>query len=262
MHRRHAGDRLQHTSGFKRDLRYWMHISIYRKVLGLLEQRGELTSRRKQAAIQTLWPKVRSFARAYPREAAEVVDWIYSLDPGFVPPVRPALALGLQAAGFATTERLLRFPVPAAMMPPDATDPGKPAGGCGRALRRFLFSRLDRGTEVYVRDLVTALSAHAIDSTIIAATDGSYNRYTWNGVEVVRYPIDATEIPKVRDRSVRKRRTMFQELVESASPDLFHLHSWTSGAGLRHLRRSRAWTFPASSRCTCHRRSACAARCS
>lgn len=109
VHRRHAGDRLQHTSGFKRDLRYWMHISIYRKVLGLLEQRGELTSRRKQAAIQTLWPNVRSFARAYPREAAEVVDWIYSLDPGFVPPVRPALALAYRLLGFATTERLLRF---------------------------------------------------------------------------------------------------------------------------------------------------------
>ncbi len=131
------------------------------------------------------------------------------------------------------------------MMPPDATDPGKP----GRRLRvvhcvGFYFPDSTGGTEVYVRDLVTALSAHAIDSTIIAATDGSYNRYTWNGVEVVRYPIDATEIPKVRDRSVRKRRTMFQELVESASPDLFHLHSWTSGAGLRHLRQVARMDIP------------------
>lgn len=109
VHRRHAGERLQYTAGFKRDLGYWTHISIYRKVLGLLERRGELTTRRKQAAIRMLWPNVRSFARAYPREAAEVVEWIYRLDPEFVPPVRPALALAYKVLGFATTERLLRL---------------------------------------------------------------------------------------------------------------------------------------------------------
>jgi len=109
VHRRHAGERLQHAAGFKRDLGYWTHISIYRKTLGLLEERGELTPRRKRAAIRMLWPNVRAFARAYPREAAEVVDWIYRLDPEFVPPVRPALAFAYKVLGFATTERLLRL---------------------------------------------------------------------------------------------------------------------------------------------------------
>ncbi|MDB5488346.1 MAG: glycosyltransferase family 2 protein [Reyranella sp.] len=109
VHRRHAGERLQYTAGFKRDLGYWTHISIYRKALGLLEARGELTLRRKRAAIRMLWPNVRSFARAYPREAAEVVDWIYQLDPEFVPPVRPTLALAYKVLGFAATERLLRL---------------------------------------------------------------------------------------------------------------------------------------------------------
>lgn len=109
VHRRHAGERLQYTAGFKRDLGYWTHISIYRKALGLLEARGELTLRRKRAAIRMLWPNVRSFARAYPREAAEVVDWIYKLDPEFVPPVRPTLAFAYKVLGFAATERLLRF---------------------------------------------------------------------------------------------------------------------------------------------------------
>jgi len=131
------------------------------------------------------------------------------------------------------------------MMLPAASAGGRP----GRRLRvvhcvGFYFPDSTGGTEVYVRDLVTALSAHAIDNTIIAATDGAYDRYTWNGVEVVRYPIDAPEIQKVRDRSVRKRRTMFQELVESARPDLFHLHSWTSGAGLRHLRQVARMDIP------------------
>ncbi|WP_428681613.1 glycosyltransferase family 2 protein [Reyranella sp.] len=109
VHRRHAGERLQRTTGFKRDLGYWTHISIYRKTLGLLEQRGELTPRRKRAAIGMLWPNVRSFARAYPNEAAEVVDWIRGLDPDFVPPVRPALAFAYKMLGFAMTERLLAF---------------------------------------------------------------------------------------------------------------------------------------------------------
>lgn len=109
VHRRHAGERLQYTAGFKRDLGYWTYISIYRKALAMLEARGELTLRRKRAAIRTLWPNVRAFARAYPREAAEVVDWIYRLDPEFVPPVRPALALAYKVLGFAMTERLLRL---------------------------------------------------------------------------------------------------------------------------------------------------------
>jgi glycosyltransferase involved in cell wall biosynthesis len=109
VHRRHAGERLQHSAGFQRDLGFWTHISIYRKTLGMLEGRGELTLRRKRAAFRMLWPNVRAFARAYPREAAEVVDWIYRLDPEFVPPVRPALALAYKVLGFATTERLLRL---------------------------------------------------------------------------------------------------------------------------------------------------------
>jgi hypothetical protein len=56
----------------------------------------------------------------------------------------------------------------------------------------FYFPDSMGGTEVYVRDLVTALARHSIDGTIIAATDGSYDRYSWQGVDVVRYPIDAT----------------------------------------------------------------------
>ncbi len=109
VHRRHAGERLQRTSGFRRDLGFWTHISIYRKTLGLLEARGELTLRRKRAAIRMLWPNVRAFAGAYPREAAEILDWIYRLDPEFKPPVRPAIAFAYKWLGFAATERLLRL---------------------------------------------------------------------------------------------------------------------------------------------------------
>ncbi len=109
VHRRHDGDRLQRTTGFKRDLANWTSIAIFRKVLGVLEARGELTLRRKRAAIGTLWAVVRTFAKAYPDEAAEVVDWFHRLDPDFRPPVRPVLSLSYRLLGFARTERLLRL---------------------------------------------------------------------------------------------------------------------------------------------------------
>lgn len=109
VHRRHGRGRLQYTAGFKRDLGYWTYISIFRKVLAMLEEQGELTLRRKRAAIGVLWPNVRTFAKAYPAEAAEIVDWIYRLDPEFKPPVRPVLTLAYRVLGFATTERLLRL---------------------------------------------------------------------------------------------------------------------------------------------------------
>jgi glycosyltransferase involved in cell wall biosynthesis len=108
----------------------------------------------------------------------------------------------------------------------------------------FYFPDSTGGTEVYVRDLVSALSRHSMEGTIVAATDGAYDRYSWNGVDVVRYPIDAPEIQRVRDKDVRRRRTMFQEIVEAVRPDIFHLHSWTSGAGLRHLRQVARMDIP------------------
>ena len=109
VHRQHGGERLQRAAGFRRDLGYWTYISIYRKVLGMLEARGELTLRRKRAAIGVMWPNVRSLAKSYPDEAAEVVDWIHRLDPDFKPPVRPVLAAAYRLLGFAATERLLRL---------------------------------------------------------------------------------------------------------------------------------------------------------
>lgn len=101
----------------------------------------------------------------------------------------------------------------------------------------FYFPDSTGGTEVYVRDLAASLSRRGVDSSIVAATDGAYARYLWNGVNVVRYPIDAADSQRARPHDVRARRTAFQEIVEATRPDLFHLHSWTSGAGLRHLRQ-------------------------
>lgn len=97
----------------------------------------------------------------------------------------------------------------------------------------FYFPESTGGTEVYVRDLVAVLARDSIESTIVAARDGDYTAYPWNDAQVVRYPVDATRT-RIGDGS---SRTKFQQIIETAEPDLFHLHSWTSGAGLEHLRQ-------------------------
>lgn len=110
----------------------------------------------------------------------------------------------------------------------------------------FYFPDSTGGTEVYVRDLVAALSDREIDGMIIAATDQGYDRYTWQGVDVVRYPTDAAAIPaaSVPGERLSVRLSPFQKIVEEAAPDIFHLHSWTSGAGLGHLRQVARMRIP------------------
>jgi len=88
----------------------------------------------------------------------------------------------------------------------------------------FYFPDQVGGSEVYVRDLAAALAERDVESSIIAATDGAYREYPWEGVPVIRYPAHAD-------------RTYFRDLVRRLEPDLFHLHSWTTGAGLEHLRQ-------------------------
>lgn len=109
VHRHHASGRLQKTSGLQRSLAHWTYISIYRKALGMLAASGELTARRKQAAIDHLWPLARNLAKTHPHEARDVVDWIFQLNPQFDPPIRRSLGLAYKVLGFTATERLLRF---------------------------------------------------------------------------------------------------------------------------------------------------------
>jgi glycosyltransferase involved in cell wall biosynthesis len=94
----------------------------------------------------------------------------------------------------------------------------------------FYFPQNVGGSEVYVHDLTTALSRCAVKSTIVAATNRSFERYDWEGTPVLRYPSHWAE---VRENSSGESK--FQELIREADPDIFHLHSWTAGAGLRHL---------------------------
>lgn len=99
----------------------------------------------------------------------------------------------------------------------------------------FYFPDQVGGSEVYVRDLAAALAGRDIESSIIAATDGPFRDYSWEGVPVFRYPSSSAQLRDGGD--TEPHRTAFQNLVDRLRPDLFHLHSWTPGAGLDHLRQ-------------------------
>ncbi len=107
VHRHHERGRLQETSGFRRTLAHWTNIEVYRKAVALLAARGELSPRRRRAAVAYIWPVVRTLAKTEREEAAAAAQWIFDLDPEFVPPVRKSISLGYRMLGFAATERLV-----------------------------------------------------------------------------------------------------------------------------------------------------------
>lgn len=110
----------------------------------------------------------------------------------------------------------------------------------------FYFPESTGGTEVYVRDLTKALLSHSIDGTVIAATNGVADRYRWQDFDVVRYRPDATDnLADDTPGNPALNVTAFQKIVEATKPDVFHLHSWTTGAGLEHLRQAAELGIPA-----------------
>lgn len=94
-------------SGMKAVVAHWTLLGIYRRILGELERRGELTLRRKRAAIKTLWPLAHWIAYTHVDEACDLVRWIHELDPGFQPPESGFLGELYRRLGFRNTERVL-----------------------------------------------------------------------------------------------------------------------------------------------------------
>jgi glycosyltransferase involved in cell wall biosynthesis len=86
----------------------WQMIGIYRRILGLLERRGDLTQRRRRAAAPRIWLEAHHIARVNLREASQIAAWVRRLDPSFVP--GPGLLGRLyQTLGFTTVERILNI---------------------------------------------------------------------------------------------------------------------------------------------------------
>jgi glycosyltransferase involved in cell wall biosynthesis len=109
VHRHHNRGRLQRSTGFTRTLTDWTHIEVYRKAVAMLAVRNDLTTRRKRAAVAQVWPVVRNLAKTQLDAASDTAEWIFELDPDFVPPVRRSLAAAYRVLGFKATERLVRI---------------------------------------------------------------------------------------------------------------------------------------------------------
>jgi len=108
-HRHHAADRLQFPSGMRAVATHLQHVTLYRKVLGRLEEAGQLTERRKRAATKVLWPLAHWIAYTHPHEGAEVARWVRDLDPNFEVPNAGLLGWMYRSLGFEQTERILKW---------------------------------------------------------------------------------------------------------------------------------------------------------
>lgn len=106
-HLHHKRERLQAATGMRSVVTHFQQLTLYRRVLGELASKGELTERRCKASAQILWPLAHWIAYASLDEACETVDWIFQLDPGFQVPECGLLGVLYRRCGFRQTERLL-----------------------------------------------------------------------------------------------------------------------------------------------------------
>lgn len=95
--------------GLRSQVTNWQHLNLYKRILKELEFTGRLTTARRKAACTVLWPLAHWIAINFPKEAAEVVDWIYELDPDFEIPQNGVLGKLYKTLGFKKTERMLRL---------------------------------------------------------------------------------------------------------------------------------------------------------
>jgi glycosyltransferase involved in cell wall biosynthesis len=108
-HRQHTKGRLQFRGGLRAVGTNIQHLYIYRQILNMLDQRGELSPRRRRAACSILWPLAHRVGYSHLDEACEVAEWVFKLDPGFRVPEKGLLGLLYRRTGFRKTELLLRF---------------------------------------------------------------------------------------------------------------------------------------------------------
>ena len=108
-HRQHTKDRLQFRGALRGAGTNIQHLYIYRQILRLLDQRGELTARRCRAASKILWSLAHWTAYSHLNEACEIAEWVFNLDPEFRSPENGLLGVLYRRIGFRKTELLLRL---------------------------------------------------------------------------------------------------------------------------------------------------------
>jgi len=87
----------------------WQHLNIFKRILGELTQRNELTLHYRKVASRGLWSLAHLIAYTHLDEACEVAEWIYGLDPDFHPPNPGLLGKLYKHLGFRNTEKILHL---------------------------------------------------------------------------------------------------------------------------------------------------------
>jgi hypothetical protein len=84
-------------------------IDLYRRILGELSHRGELTPRRIRAAVPVIWVAAHALARTHLSEASQVAAWCRELWPEFEPEDQPLIKAGYRWLGYRNVHRVLRL---------------------------------------------------------------------------------------------------------------------------------------------------------
>ena len=109
VHRHHDRGRLQAPNTMQAEIPIVRaEHAIYTKVMAQLQERNELTERRKRALAGLLWPLAHRMARHDLEEAVGIVREIYRLDPAFEIPDTGLLPTLYRRFGFRFVSLLLR----------------------------------------------------------------------------------------------------------------------------------------------------------
>lgn len=108
-HRVHAKERMQKTSGLQACVNHFARYNMYKKCYTTLAANGLLTQRHKNAACNNLWHLAHWVAKTHLDDGAEIYNWVYQLNPDFLPVENLATARLYKYIGFKNTEILLKL---------------------------------------------------------------------------------------------------------------------------------------------------------
>jgi glycosyltransferase involved in cell wall biosynthesis len=108
-HRIHQKEKLQKASGLRESVGNLARLQIYKKCFSILEANNMLTQRRKSAACNTLWHLAHWTSKTHLKDAKEIYNWVYQLNPLFKPTENLVLAMLYKLLGFTFTEKLLKL---------------------------------------------------------------------------------------------------------------------------------------------------------
>jgi glycosyltransferase involved in cell wall biosynthesis len=107
IHRHHNRPRLQFGTGLLESVTNWQHLLVYQRAAQLLEEKGELTPRRRRAVAKMMWPLAHWIAIRHRKEGISLAKWVFELDPEFRPPENGPVGVLYRALGFPTTETVM-----------------------------------------------------------------------------------------------------------------------------------------------------------